>query len=165
MSWHVVTVNSRQEIETAARINNAGFIAHCPTYEEKFEQHRNGRHSFRLRTVPLFTRYFFIRVDDAFRKDEFETVTVRLTVIRKRMITDAEMSMINLTALDLTNKQSKVVEPIKINKGDVMKIIDGITAGKIVKAIRVVGSEVEVEFEEYPGRPVKVSADRLARAG
>ena len=163
--WHVVSVNSRMEIETANRINDGGFIAHCPTFQKKYGGRNGARHFLKLKIEPLFPSYIFVQRDDAFRKDLFETTKVKLIVFRKQLLTDAQMTVINCTANDLTLAQSQSVRAIPIKRGDVMQILHGAMRGEPVDVLEARKARVLVGFKDRPGfRPVWINSSSLARA-
>lgn len=165
MSWHVVSLNSRMEIETAARINSAGFVAHCPVFEKRIRCGRRGRGFMKLKTEPLFPGYIFVQRNDAFTKDLFETSKVKLMVFRKSFVTDAQMSVINSTALDLTMAQSKTVQALKIKRGDVMQILHGAMQGEPVDVLEVRRETIKVVLKRFSGAvPVTINAGSLGRA-
>lgn len=114
---------------------------------------------------PLFPSYIFVRADGAFHKDKFETAKVRLTVFRKQLLTDSQMEMIQSTALSLTAMQNRTHTPLRIKRGELMRIIYGDWQGKIVSAkVDERNGRVTIEFKDEPGWPVvNVAADRLER--
>ena len=163
--WHVVSVSTRQEIETASRINSAGFVAHCPTYQKKYARHRGGRYFSRSLTVPLFPGYIFVSVDDAFRKDLFERANLRLMVFRKNMISEGQMAVINSTALDLTLAQSKTHRVLPIKRGDVMQILHGAMQGEPVEVLEARREKITVILKRFAGAfPITINASSLGRA-
>lgn len=163
--WHAVMCNSRMEIEIAERINSGGVIAHCPTYQKKY---RTGRHTavfFKTAKSPLFPSYIFVDADASFDKEKFETSVIRLMVFRRCVIRADQMDVINLTASDLTAAQARSASPLRIKRGDIMRVLHGAMAGKTAKALNEIRGElIDVEFADYPGRSVKVRVDSLARA-
>lgn len=165
MNWHVVSLNTRQEIETAKRISDAGFVARCPVFVKKSGHHRGGKHFFRTRVEPLFPAYIFVQADDAFQKHLFETSKVRLTVFRKKLLSEMQMEMIESTALNLTAMQNRTHVPLKIKRGELMRILYGEWQGKLVKAsCDERNGRVKIEFQDEPEwRDVNVAADRLER--
>lgn len=167
MNWHVVSLNSKMELETAQRISDAGFIASCPVWIKKCGHHRNGKHIFQTRVEVLFPRYFFVAQDDAFRKEKFETSKVRLTVFRKRLLNDEAISMINSTALELTMAQSKVPHGIAIKRGDVMQILHGALQGEPVEILHVRKERVLIRLKRAgfeSASSVEIGAESLGRA-
>ena len=165
--WHVVSVTSRMELDTVARINSGGFIAHCPTYQKKYRAGRRSRIFLRTRIEPLFTGYIFVRADAAFRKDKFETSKVRLMVFRKQLLSEDEMERIKMLAEQLTAAQDVRVQPIPIKRHEVLQIIHGDRMGDRVKAIEVLRERIKVEFldrPEWQGRPAWINRTSLGRA-
>ena len=163
--WHVVSVSTRQEIETAARINSAGFIAHCPVYQKKYRATRRDKHFFKTRIEPLFPAYIFIRPDAAFRIDKFETSKARLSVFWKTLLTDDVMAVINSTALDLTMAQSKTAGVLPIKRGDVMQILHGAMQGEPVEVLEARRERITVILKRFAGAfPITINASSLGRA-
>ena len=163
--WHVVSVSTRQEIETASRINSAGFIAHCPVYQKKYRTGRRARVFLRTKIEPLFPGYLFVRSDAAFQKDFFETSKVRLMVFRKQLLTEQQMAVINSTALDLTMAQSKTAGALPIKRGDVMQILHGAMQGEPVEVLEARRERITVVLKRFAGAfPITINASSLGRA-
>lgn len=172
MAWHVVSVNSRMELEIANRISAAGFIAHCPTYLKRYGIVRRGRHFYSQKIDVLFPSYIFLQRtwindddDDAFRYSEFETSKTRLTVFRRRLISDEQMTVVNSTANDLSLMQSRTKVSLKIKRGELMRLLHGDWTGKTVRAkCDERSGRVKIEFEDHKDwHPITVPADALER--
>ena len=160
-----MSVSTRQEIETAARINSAGFIAHCPVYQKKYRTGLRARVFLRTKIEPLFPGYLFVRSDAAFTKDLFETSKVRLMVFRKQLLTEQQMAVINSTALDLTLAQSKAGGVLPIKRGAVMQILHGAMQGDSVEVLEAKKDSLLIRWKERPGwRDVWINASSLGRA-
>ena len=165
MNWHVVSVNSRMEIEIAERINSAGFTALCPTWIKKSGHHRGGKHFFRTRIEVLFPCYFFVAQDDAFRKEHFESSKAHLTVFRKRLLTDEAMQMVQSTAMALTMAQSQTTHSLVIKRGDLMQILHGAMQGEPVEVLQARKDELLIRWKDKPGwRDAWVSRAALGKA-
>lgn len=163
--WWVVSVNSRTEIETARRISEAGFIAQCPTWVKKSGHHFGGRHSIKTKIEVLFPCYLFVAVDPKFNKDVFESSKTRLTVHRKRTLTDETMTFINSTANGLTMAQTKVTHSLTIKRGDLMQILHWALQGEPVEVLKAKRNQILVAFKDKPGyRPIWIDAAQLGRA-
>lgn len=165
--WHVVSVTSRMELDTVARINSGGFVAHCPTYQKKYRAGRRSRIFLRTRIEPLFTGYIFVRADAAFRKDKFETSKVRLMVFRKSLLTEEQMTVINSTALELTMASHQSSAAFPIRPGEIMQILHGAMQGDHVEVLRARKDQILVSFkaEKRAGwRPAWINRTSLGRA-
>lgn len=165
--WHVVSVTSRMELDTVARISQAGLIAHCPTFQKKYRTGRRARLFLRTRIEPLFTGYIFVRENAAFRKDNFETSKVRLMVFRKTLLTEEQMTMINSTALELTLASEQLPGAFPIKPGDLMQILHGAMQGDHVEVLRARKDQILVSFkaEKRAGwRPAWINRTALGKA-
>lgn len=166
MNWQTMAVTSGWEVKTAERINSSGFIAHCPVYVRKFRSRRRAPTYLVDATAPLFSGYIFIVPDPNFRREKFETTRVTLSRVRGGLISDEQMRVINSTALELTMIQSKTYAPVKIKRDELMMLVNGNWAGKMVKVRHdEKGGWVGIDFVDHPDwRPVKVPRERLVRA-
>ena len=165
MAWHVVSVNSRTELEITKRISDAGFISHCPTWVRKCGHHIGGRHFFKTRIEVLFPTYLFVAEDIGFRKEEFESSKTRLTVFRKRLLTDEAMAMINSTANDLTAAQSKMTHSLTIKRGDVMQVLHGALQGEPVEVLQVRRDRILIRLKRVERfTQVEINASSLGKA-
>lgn len=163
--WHVVSVSTRQEIETASRINSAGFIAHCPTYIRRRRVWRHGKFSFQQETAALFPGYIFLLHVPSFRKEKFETMRVRLSIFFGATLSEDHMEKINSTALEVAAQQAAGAQRVKIRAGEVMQIIHGVMMGEPVEVLRVSRDTVLVQLKRFAGaRPVAINASSLGRA-
>lgn len=163
--WHVVSVTSRMELDTVARINSGGFVAHCPTYQKKYRAGRRSRIFLRTRIEPLFTGYIFVRENAAFRKDNFENSKVRLMVFRKTLLTEAQMTVINSTALELTMASQEFPMACPVKPGDILQILHGAMQGDDVEVLRARKDQVLVSFKRRAGwRPAWINRTSLGRA-
>ena len=165
MNWHVVSVNSRQEIEIARRISEAGFIATCPTWVKKIGQRRRGEQFFSTRIEVLFPCYLFVAENFAFRPDQFESSKTRLTVLRKGLLTDEAMSVIQSTAMELTMQQTKMTTSLVIKRGDLMQILHGAMQGEPVEVLQARKDQLLIRWKDKPGwRDAWVSRAALGKA-
>jgi transcription antitermination factor NusG len=166
IGWHVAAVNTRLEIETADRINSAGFVAYCPTWEKKSGHHRGTRHFFKTKREPLFPSYLFVQRDAAFSVDQFQTEKSWLTVFWGcRLISEDEMKKIRALATSLTEAQSRTIHMLPIKRGDMLQVIHGLMTGDRVKVLRTAQAQIEVAFLDKPGyRPAWINRSSLAKA-
>ena len=167
MNWHVVSVNSRQEIEIARRISDAGFISHCPTWVKKYSICRRGRHYPSTKIEVLYPRYLFIAENPNFRATDFESSKTRLTVFRNRLLTDEAMAMINSVALDLTMAQTKLTHGLAIKRGDMMQILHGALQGEPVEVLQVRKERILIRFRRAgleTFRTIEIGAESLGKA-
>lgn len=165
MNWHVVSVNSRTELDVTAKINGAGFVAHCPTYVKKIQRGRWSRQFIQTRVEVLFACYIFVGENSDFRPGDFESSKTRLTVLRKGLITDEAMAMINSTANDLTMQQSKMTHSLVIKRGDLMQILHGAMQGEPVEVLQAKKDQLLVRWKDKPGwRDAWVSRAALGKA-
>lgn len=149
--WCAMTVTGGWEVKTVERINSGGFIAHCPVYSKKYRARWRGSNLMRVRSEPLFGGYIFVQHDAAFRKGKFETTQVMLGFIRGGFISDAQMSVINSTAMELTLAQSKATVSLAIKRGDVMQILHGAMQGEPVEALQARKDQVLIRWKERIG--------------
>ncbi len=165
MSWHVVSVNSRSELEITQRISDAGFIAVCPTWVRRSTRSRNGKHLISTKIEVLFPRYLFVAENNDFRPERFESSKTRLTVFRKRLLTDEALSMIQSTALDLTMAQQKVTHGIAIKRGDMMQILHGALQGEPVEVLQVRKDRILIRLKRLERfTSVEIGAESLGKA-
>lgn len=165
MNWHVVSVNSRMEIETAQRINSAGFNSYCPTWLKKIRRPNRGGVFFRSKIEPLFPSYIFIAEDAAFRKDEFETERLRLTVFHKVLLTDAQLAEVRLIEMKVASEMMKTKVAFKVDVGDVMQIIEGLMMGEPVEVERVDRGRLLVHRKlQKDARPFWISRASVGKA-
>lgn len=165
MDWHVVSLNSGAEQRTVARINSAGFVAHCPTFVARLRIRLRGEVMTRTKILPLFPTYGFIRPDAAFRKDIFEDSKTRIVFLPNGYVSDGQMTVINSTALELTSAGVRGNDALKIKRGDLMQLLHGAMAGEPVEALEVRKAQILIGFKDKPGwQPVWVSRQSLGRA-
>ena len=165
--WHVVSVTSRMELDTVARISQAGFVALCPTYIAKSRIRVRERVIVRTKIRPMFPTYAFIRPDAAFRKDIFEDSKTRIVFLPNGFITDEQMADINAMANKLTLEQSRVSEPIVFRPGESVQVLTAAMAGKQLKVLEVrrKGSTLLVQFvERSDSYPFEVDSNSVTRA-
>lgn len=165
--WHVVSVTSRMEMDTVARISQAGFVAHCPTFVEKVRRGRWSRAFFRTKIRPLFPTYAFIRPDAAFRKDIFEDSKTRIVFLPNGFITDEQMADINAIANKLTREGSKTMEPIVYKPDEIVQVLHAAMAGRPVKVLEILrkGNQLRVQWTEHPNSfPFVIDAASVAKA-
>ena len=170
--WYAIKTNSGSEFFVADRINSIGRIAHVPKYFER-QRKRNGKPTyFSEHERPLFATYLFAKLDDTFRKEKIETSRVRLTIIRKKPLTDGHMSLFNEVALAMTAAGGDIEEyrlrnmpkPKAIGKGDIMKLLHGAMRGETVEVLVALKNRITVQLQRFPGSmPVDVKADALGR--
>ena len=158
----VVRVPSGTEFVVADRIAKAGYATVCPQYMERLRPSR-GRVWVRASVIrPLFPTYIFVRHDPDFRPAKFETTRIRLQVFRSRLVTDAEMTLINEVAMErsVSDARGKVRQPIK--RGDVMELLHGILRGEPVDVLHVRKERIIVQLRRKPSAvPIEVRADSL----
>lgn len=167
MNWHVVSVNSRSELEITERINSAGFVAVCPTWIKKYGLRRRGQEFFSTRIEVLYPRYFFVAQNNDFRPEDFESSKTRLTVFRKGLLTDEAMSVINSVALDLTMAQTKMTHSLAIKRGDMMQVLHGALQGEPVEVLQVRKERILIRFKRAgleAFRQVEIGAESLGKA-
>ena len=165
MDWHVVSVTSRMELETVRRINSGGFVAHCPVYQKKYARRDRGRYLARIKIEPLFPGYIFVQRDDVFRKDAFETTKIKLMVFRKALLTDAQMSVINSTALGLTMAAQQITSAASIRRGDLLQLLHGAMQGEPVEALQVRKDQILIRWKERVGwRDAWINRTALGKA-
>ena len=166
MNWQTMAVTNGWEVKTAERISKAGFVAHCPVYEKKYRSRRRGAIFLVDPKAPLFSGYIFVVPDPHFRREKFETTRVTLARVRGGLISDAQMTMINSTAMELSMIQSRTFAPVKIKRDELMMLVNGNWAGKIVKVRHdEKGGWVGIDFVDHPEwRPIKVARESLVRA-
>ena len=150
MNWHVVSVNSRQELEITERINSSGLIATCPTWVKKYNSHHGHRHLIKTRIEVLFPCYLFVGENINFRPEKFESSKTRLTVLRKGLLTDEAMNVIQSTALGLTMAQQKATHGLQINRGDVMQLLHCALQGEPVEVLEARKTRVFIRFKYKP---------------
>lgn len=165
MSLLVYTVTSGWELKTTERILSAGFNATCPIYSKKYRVRLRGMNLFKLRNDPLFSGYIFIEPDEAFRKEKFETTRVHLQRVRGGMISPAQMSVINSTAMELSLAQSQTTHSLVIKRGDLMQILHGAMQGEPVEVLQARKDELLIRWKDKPGwRDAWVSRAALGKA-
>lgn len=167
MNWHVVSVNSRQELEVSKRISDAGFISTCPTWVKKYSVCRRGRHYPSTKIEVLYPRYLFVAENPNFRATDFESSKTRLTVFRKGLLTDEAMTLIQLTANDLTMAQQKMTNSLTIKRGDVMQVLHGALQGEPVEVLQVRRERVLIRFKRAgleTFRQIEIGAESLGKA-
>lgn len=165
--WHVVSVTSRMELDTVARISQAGFVAHCPTYVAKSRIRMHGRVIIRTKIRPLFQTYAFIVPDASFRKDIFEDSKTRICFLPNGLITDEQMTDINAIANKLTLEGSRTMEPIVFKQDEIVQVLHAAMAGRPIKVLEVLrkGKQLRVQWTEYPNsHPFVIDAASVAKA-
>ena len=150
MNWHVVSVNSRSELEITERINSAGLIAVCPTWIKKYSVVRRGRHYASTKIEVLYPRYLFVAQNIQFVPSKFESAKTRLTVFRKGLLTDEAMNVIQSVALDLTMAQTKMTHGLVIKRGDVMQILHHALQGEPVDILEARKNKILVRLKVRP---------------
>lgn len=171
--WHVVSVTSRMELDTVARISQAGFVAHCPTFQKKYGPRRRGAHLFRTVDVPLFPSYILTDRDAALRIEKFVTPSVWLSVHWNSLLTQDHVDFFEEVAKDMTNangdleayRMAKMPKPAKIDIGDIVQILHGAMQGDHVEVLRARKDQVLVDFKRRAGwRPAWINRTSLGRA-
>ncbi len=154
------------ELDTVARINAAGFSARTPTWQKRIRRPYRSGEILRTVTEPLFPSYIFLKQDDAFRADKFQTEKNWLTVFWGcRLITEEEMKKIDALADTLTAAQSRTAYSLPVRRGDMLQVIHGLMIGDRVKVLREAQEQLEVDFLDRPGwRPAWINRTSLGRA-
>lgn len=158
----VVRVPGGTEFTVADRIAKAGFASVCPQYMERLKP--SGRRLWVRASVirPLFPTYIFVRHDPDFRPAKFETTKIRLQVFRSRLVTDAEMTLINKVAMERSVSDARGVTRQPIKRGDVMELLHGILRGEAVDVLHVRKERIIVQLRRQPNAvPIEVRADSL----
>lgn len=163
--WCALTVTTGWEVKTVERISEAGFVAHCPVFQKKYRIRGRAPNLHRIKFEPLFAGYIFLKPAPNFRREKFETTRVSIARVRGGPITDAQMTLINATALELTMLQSKTTHGVEIRRGDVMQILHGAMAGEPVEALQVRKDQVMIRWKERAGwKDVWINRTALGKA-
>jgi transcription antitermination factor NusG len=141
--WHVVRTIGGAEFAVAAAITAAEFISYCPAYTE---HRRHGRFTNRKIVQiqrPLFPCYLFVRPDDKFQREKFETSRIKLQVIRSALVSDDVIDAVRATAEDA----GKVATVTKlIAPGAFVTLIRGVLRGERAEVIRRKGQQVLIRI-------------------
>lgn len=165
MNWHVVSVTSGYELNSAARISAAGFNAVCPVWTRKIRRAQRGGVFFRSKIEPLFRSYFFLQEDDAFEKSAFETQQVKLKVFRNVLLTPAQMAEVKLIEMKVAAEQMKAKHGLSVEVGEVVQIINGVMTGEPVEVTRVGKGTVLVQLKRLTGSmPFWINTTSLGKA-
>lgn len=164
-NWCALTVTGGWELATVRRISEAGFEAHCPVYSKKYRVRGRAPNLFRIKSEPLFPTYVFLRPAPNFRREKFETTRVSIIRVRGGFITDEQMTLINLTANELTMIQSKTTQSMVVRRGDVMQILHGAMQGEPVEVLQAKKDEILIRWRERAGwRDVWINRTALGKA-
>jgi transcription antitermination factor NusG len=83
-----------------------------------------------------------VQHDSQFRKEDFETARIKISVFRTSYLRDDQMDAIRDTA----NEASKVTEVRKIVPGQFAKLLHGVLEGESAKVLRIKGQRALLEF-------------------
>lgn len=162
IGWWAVRVTGGWEFSTSDRISNAGFESYCPQFIERQRRWTSSGYIFSQVKTPLLRNYIFVRCDAAFRKDKFDTSKVTLSVLRKKMVTDEELTLVNEVALAQSLSAAKGERP-KFEPGQILELQRAVLNETRLRVLEVGKKMVEVQ-RLSGGLPFKVKVEELGKA-
>ena len=141
--WYVIRTIGGAEFAVAAAITAAEFISYCPAYTERRRRGRFSNGQFIEIQRPLFPCYLFVRPDDKFQREKFETSKIKLQVLRSQLVSDDVIDAVKATAED-AGKVATITK--QIEPGAFVTLIRGVLRGERAEVIRRKGQQVLIRI-------------------
>ncbi|MFO7718857.1 MAG: UpxY family transcription antiterminator [Gillisia sp.] len=133
MSWYVLYSKSRYEIKTANTLEKMGIQVYCPVIKEV----RQWSDRKKTITKPLFSSYFFVKLNEHEREKVFEVTGIVRFVYwlgKPALISDKEIETIRDW---LEGGQMEKIEVTGLTPGEIIKLNAGVFKDQEAKIIDI----------------------------